>query len=241
MLNKSSANWFVSFVLMLGVSQGVAQQSPPLDGLMQELEKSMREEEKPKRSELSNDPRQALEKLKAVQEMMNQAALGLRKGVTSEETQRQQQQAIALMDELLKGMQENQSAKGSKAKGDEGDQAANASSQEKKKLQANEGNSNESGEESMKEGSAEAQNGSSEGGSRASASNGNTPSSVAGPGNNVPVPQGAPVERLSQGVWGHLPDRVRRDLQAVSPEQYLPAYRAKIEAYYRRLAEQNAK
>jgi hypothetical protein len=46
-----------------------------------------------------------------------------------------------------------------------------------------------------------------------------------------------PAEALSRGVWGHLPERVRREIDAITTEQYHPKYRRLIEDYYRRLSE----
>lgn len=46
-------------------------------------------------------------------------------------------------------------------------------------------------------------------------------------------PAPAPIERQ---VWGHLPARLRRSLRHVTPEDFAPEYRRRIEDYYRRLA-----
>ena len=52
-------------------------------------------------------------------------------------------------------------------------------------------------------------------------------------------PSGAPrmPGDLDQAVWGHLPERMRRQLQAAMPEEYLPAYRQAIGDYFQRLTE----
>lgn len=47
----------------------------------------------------------------------------------------------------------------------------------------------------------------------------------------------APRETLSE-VWGHLPERVRRQIQNVRADEFLPQYRQLIEDYYSRLAEE---
>ena len=41
-------------------------------------------------------------------------------------------------------------------------------------------------------------------------------------------------------AWGHLPQRLREQVQAAAFERFLPQYEAVIEAYYERLAEENA-
>ena len=39
-------------------------------------------------------------------------------------------------------------------------------------------------------------------------------------------------------MWGHLPDKLRDEMQASLSEQFLPQYERLIEAYYQRLAEE---
>ena len=39
-------------------------------------------------------------------------------------------------------------------------------------------------------------------------------------------------------IWGHLPEKVRDDMQASFSEQFLPKYERLIEEYYKRLAEE---
>lgn len=43
---------------------------------------------------------------------------------------------------------------------------------------------------------------------------------------------------LQQNVWGHLPTRVRSQMQSRMVEEFLPSYRERIEAYYRALLEE---
>ncbi len=40
---------------------------------------------------------------------------------------------------------------------------------------------------------------------------------------------------LQQSVWGHLPEKIRSQMQSRMVEQFLPSYRQQIEAYYRAL------
>ncbi|WP_153555900.1 hypothetical protein [Roseimaritima sediminicola] len=42
---------------------------------------------------------------------------------------------------------------------------------------------------------------------------------------------------LQEGVWGHLPERVRQQLQAARPEEFHPRYRDAIIDYFRQLAQ----
>lgn len=46
---------------------------------------------------------------------------------------------------------------------------------------------------------------------------------------------------LQQSVWGHLPERVRSQMQSRMVEEFLPSYRQQIEAYYRALLEERGK
>lgn len=46
------------------------------------------------------------------------------------------------------------------------------------------------------------------------------------------------LRELFQRAWGHLPPRVREQMQAAAQEQFLPKYEMLIEEYFQRLAEQ---
>jgi len=51
----------------------------------------------------------------------------------------------------------------------------------------------------------------------------------------------AELDRMRQmlnAVWGHLPPKVRDQLQSSAPEEFLPKYEKLIEEYYKRLAEE---
>ncbi len=47
----------------------------------------------------------------------------------------------------------------------------------------------------------------------------------------------ADVQEVLRRFWGHLPDKVREQMQASLSEQFLPKYQRLIEDYYQRLAE----
>ena len=55
-------------------------------------------------------------------------------------------------------------------------------------------------------------------------------------GTKVPV-ETADVQDLIRRFWGHLPDKLREQMQSSLSEQFLPKYERLIEDYYRRLAE----
>jgi hypothetical protein len=56
-------------------------------------------------------------------------------------------------------------------------------------------------------------------------------------GAGQPAADSADVTRAVQDMWGHLPERYRRQVQNVDAVEFLPAYRTLIEDYYRRLSE----
>jgi hypothetical protein len=52
------------------------------------------------------------------------------------------------------------------------------------------------------------------------------------------VAEGENMDELVKQVWGHLPPKVRDQMQNVSVENFLPKYEKLIEEYYKRLAEE---
>jgi len=48
----------------------------------------------------------------------------------------------------------------------------------------------------------------------------------------------ADTKDLLRRIWGHLPDKLREQMQASLSEEFLPKYEQIIEDYYRRLAEE---
>ncbi|MBC7853071.1 MAG: hypothetical protein IAF94_06520 [Pirellulaceae bacterium] len=50
----------------------------------------------------------------------------------------------------------------------------------------------------------------------------------------------ADVKDVLRRIWGHLPEKVREQMQAQLSEQFLPKYEKLIEEYYKRLAEERA-
>lgn len=51
----------------------------------------------------------------------------------------------------------------------------------------------------------------------------------------------AAMDQLVKEVWGHLPEKVRGQMQNVGVEQFLPKYERLIEEYYKRLAEEQSR
>ena len=54
------------------------------------------------------------------------------------------------------------------------------------------------------------------------------------------APQTADVRNLLQRIWGHLPEKMRDEMQAAVSDQFLPKYERLIEEYYQRLAEEKS-
>jgi hypothetical protein len=52
--------------------------------------------------------------------------------------------------------------------------------------------------------------------------------------------EAADVRDVLRRVWGHLPEKVREQMQSSVSEQFLPQYERLIEEYYKRLAEDRA-
>ena len=46
-------------------------------------------------------------------------------------------------------------------------------------------------------------------------------------------------ERIVRAIWGHLPEKLREEMQQAFKETDLPKYRPLIEQYFRAIAEQN--
>jgi hypothetical protein len=56
---------------------------------------------------------------------------------------------------------------------------------------------------------------------------------------NVSDEQKAANARIVRAVWGHLPEKMREEMQQASQDTGLPKYRSLIELYFRAIAEQN--
>ncbi len=52
--------------------------------------------------------------------------------------------------------------------------------------------------------------------------------------------ENADIKDVLRRIWGHLPDKMREQMQAQLSEQFLPKYEKLIEEYYKRLAEERA-
>jgi len=62
-----------------------------------------------------------------------------------------------------------------------------------------------------------------------------------GDGNGAPPPKPAlpPDDAATKQVWGHLPDRLRQEMNQYYKEQFMPKYNDMLRQYYGRLAERD--
>ena len=67
---------------------------------------------------------------------------------------------------------------------------------------------------------------------------GKTPGAEGG-GSQPPMPKPAlpPDDAATKQVWGHLPDRLRQEMNQYYKEQFMPKYNDMLRQYYNRLAE----
>lgn len=56
-------------------------------------------------------------------------------------------------------------------------------------------------------------------------------------GNNSVTAKPSDPKSLQQGVWGHLPEKIRQQMMSRMVEKFLPQYEASIEEYFRRLSD----
>lgn len=66
---------------------------------------------------------------------------------------------------------------------------------------------------------------------------GQTPSIQGGQGSESAAPV-ADLRQLAPRIWGHLPEKLREEMQSALGEAFVPKYERLIEQYYRRLAEE---
>jgi hypothetical protein len=159
--------------------------------------------------------------------MMQRAEQQMRAGNLASETQQLQQQVIDHLDEWIAAFESQQ--------------------QQQRRQQRQEGTSVEQGEgdegasPSERDGDREATPGGDEEPGDATAEG--TDAGVGADGEEGVAGgqrESSPASRARDDVWGHLPERIRQQLQSAAVERFLPKYEDLIEAYYQRLAEEEA-
>ena len=146
-------------------------------------------------------------------ELMRTAQRQLRAGNSTVDTQQIQQRVVEQLDQLI-AAQENQQQQPSSA--EQGRRSATES-------------------EETSEGEASAVEGEEPGGEATGAEGNSGEQATAGRDRASSRPG-----RSDDDVWGHLPERMRQQLQNAAGERFLPKYEDLIEAFYRRLAEDDS-
>jgi hypothetical protein len=131
--------------------------------------------------------------------------------VTSQKTQRVQQQVIEDLERLIEEM--------------------------KKQCQGGQGQSKSAPKSGAKPGSkGRAGNGENAGASQPAKESAERPE-----GKTSDREELARLQRMLKQVWGHLPAKIRDQMQSGAIEEFLPKYERLIEEYYSRLAEEGSK
>ncbi len=163
--------------------------------------------------------------LLAVRQSMLIAAGYLRRDGANAETMKLQSDIVRRLDDLISQLEKSQS-KEDKSK-QESQQQAELSNAQKQREQQNRS-------QAMK----------SRPGERKNSENGDDRAERQGEPENPPTQRGnggsakaelADAKSLQQDVWGQLPSRVRQQMQSRMVEQFLPAYKEQIEAYFQAL------
>lgn len=163
--------------------------------------------------------------LLAVRQSMLIAAGYLRRDGANAETMKLQSDIVRRLDDLISEMEKSQ-GKEDKSK-QESQQPASAQSKAQKQR------SQQVRSQTMKSRPGDRQD--SEGDNRAERQGEpENPPTQRGHGSGTAVELSDP-KSLQQDVWGQLPSRVRQQMQSRMVEQFLPAYKEQIEAYFQAL------
>lgn len=164
--------------------------------------------------------------LLAVRQSMLIAAGYLRRDGASADTLKLQSDIVRRLDDLISEMEKSQSNEDNSKQ--ESQQPASAQSQSQKQR------TQQSSSQTMK----------SRPGDRKNSASGEDQTERQGEPENPPTQRGnegrtavelSDPKSLQQDVWGHLPSRVRQQMQSRMVEQFLPAYKEQIEAYFQAL------
>ncbi|MBL8871081.1 MAG: hypothetical protein JNK90_14895 [Planctomycetaceae bacterium] len=165
----------------------------------------------------------------------------LREGQTGSTTQDVQNNVLLRLDELIE-QSEKQSKKPRSSQSSSASQRTAKrqtqpqQSKETSKQRANQRTSADGGQESEDQGEQQRQSQDPQDGN---------PESDMPNGNGKQAPDGSrsskadlgDAKALQQGVWGHLPERIRQQMMSRMVERFLPEYEASIEEYFRKLSD----
>lgn len=174
-------------------------------------------------SDASEDP------LLAVRQSMLIAAGYLRRDGANAETMKLQSDIVRRLDDLISEMEKSQSKESDSKQ--ESQQPASAQSKAQNKAQ-NKAQQNRSQTAKSRRGDSQ----DSESGDDRAEPQGEPENRPPQRGNGASVAvELADPKSLQQDVWGQLPARVRQQMQSRMVEQFLPAYKEQIEAYFQAL------
>ena len=164
--------------------------------------------------------------LLAVRQSMLIAAGYLRRDGANAETMKLQSDIVRRLDDLISEMEKSQGK------------------EDKSKQEAQQQSSSQSNAQKQREQQKRSQAVKSRPGDQKNSESGDDRADRQGEPENPPTQRGngggtsvelADAKSLQQDVWGQLPSRVRQQMQSRMVEQFLPAYKEQIEAYFQAL------
>ena len=163
--------------------------------------------------------------LQAVRQSMLIAAAYLTRDGANQDTMKLQSDIVRRLDDLIAEMEKSQNQKSNSKQDSEQSKSNQSKTQQQENKQQSQAakkpanDQREAGDgEQQKERTGEPEN----------------PPTQRGAQGSVMVELADP-KALQQDVWGQLPSRVRQQMQSRMVEQFLPAYREQIEAYFQAL------
>jgi hypothetical protein len=174
----------------------------------------------------------------------------LREGETGTNTQEVQNNVLLRLDELI-DMSQKQAKKPRSSSSRTSSQRSTKRSapQEQKPQQRSDSSQQRSGEKNRSQGEQENNEESGEGAEKNNRENQENengdqsdvdPNSTGRQASNASRSGKAALgdaKALQQGVWGHLPERIRQQMMSRMVERFLPEYEASIEEYFRKLSD----
>lgn len=182
---------------------------------------------------------------------MRAASTYLREGETGKTAQEVQSNVLLRLDELIQQSEQQSAKKKRKSSSRQQKRKSQSQSREQKSDQSESSSSNNQPSQNQQQNSSKSDEMKDEGGSEQPGQEQGDPSqsdqqNPSDPGNlsgdnrdgmNENAAKPADPKSLQQGVWGHLPERIRQQMMSRMVEKFLPQYEASIEEYFRRLSD----
>jgi hypothetical protein len=182
---------------------------------------------------------------------MRAASTYLREGETGKTTQEVQSNVLLRLDELIQQSEQQSAQKKRKSSSRQQKRKSQSQSREQKSDESESSRSNNQPSPNQQQSSSKSDEMKDEGGSEQPGQEQGDPSqsdqqNPSAPGNlsgdnrdgaNENATKLADPKSLQQGVWGHLPERIRQQMMSRMVEKFLPQYEASIEEYFRRLSD----